>query len=71
MTNFWKSSIKDKAKNGMFVGGAVGFLIWQGTNIYTFLLENIPSTWYYLGEWSLPVYLILAGMLTGYIIDKY
>jgi len=68
---FWKASTRDKVKNGTFLGGLLGFAIWQGANIYTWLIETIPSVWMKLGEFSLPLYLIGAGALVGYIIDKY
>ncbi len=71
MASFWKSSLRDKARNGTFLGMLAGLFIWQGANIYTFIIENFPSAWYYLGEWSLPIYLIVGFGLIGFIIDKY
>ena len=61
---------KDKLLNGTILGALAGFLIWQGAPIYTWLLINIPSYWLKLGDLSLPLYLIGAGALIGYIVDK-
>jgi hypothetical protein len=71
MTGFWKSSARDKIRNGGVLGGLLGFAIWKGAGIYTFLLENIPSAWLRLGEYSLPIYVIGGGIILGLIIDKY
>jgi len=68
---FWKSSLRDKVRNGTVLGALAGLFIWQGANIYTFLIENFPSAYLYLGEFSLPIYLIAFGALVGYIVDKY
>jgi len=68
---FWKSSVRDKVKNGTFLGGLLGLAIWQGANIYAWILGNFPSEYLYLGEFSLPIYLIGIGALVGFIIDKY
>ena len=69
--SFWKSSAKDKIRNGGVLGGLAGLAIWQGATVYSWLLINIPTAWLKLGEYSLPIYLILAGVLIGIIIDKY
>lgn len=71
MTNiFWKSSLKDKAKNGLVAGGIAGALIYFGAEIKTFALMNIPSKWL-LGDISILGYFIVIGALAGYIIDKW
>ena len=70
-SNFWRSNLKDKITNGGVMGGLLGLAIWQGANIYSWLVINFPSAWLKLGEYSLPIYLILAGILAGLIVDKY
>jgi len=70
-SNFWRSGLKDKIHNGGVLGGLLGLAIWQGANIYSWLVINVPSAWLKLGEFSLPIYLILAGVLVGLIVDKY
>ena len=69
MTTFWKRG-SDTLHNGTVLGVLAGFFIWKGAVIYTWLLENIPTTWMKLGTWSLPIYLLGAGALVGYIIDR-
>ncbi len=69
MASLWKRG-SDSLKNGVVLGGILGLAIWKGASIYSWLIENIPQSWMKLGEFSLPIYLILAGMLVGYIIDR-
>jgi len=61
---------KDKLLNGVVLGALFGVAIIWGEPIYTWLLANIPSTWLVLGEFSLPVYVIGAGALIGYVVDR-
>ena len=71
MGNFWNSSTKDKIRNGGVLGGLLGLSIWQGANIYSWILIHIPTSWLVIGDYSLPIYLIVAGIILGLIIDKY
>lgn len=59
----------DNLKNGIVLGGLFGLGIYFGSNIMNFLITTIPENWKILGAFSIPVYLILLGMLIGYIID--
>ena len=61
----------DSLRNGTILGAIAGVFIWQGSNIYTWLIETLPSAWMALGDWSLPIYLIAGGALIGWIIDRY
>jgi len=69
--DFWNASGRDKIKNGGVLGGLLGLAIWQGANIYSWLIINIPTAWLKLGEFSLPIYLIIGGAIIGLIVDKY
>lgn len=62
---------KDDLFNGVVLGGLLGAAIVWGAPIYTWIIETVPPAWYVLGDPSLPLYLIGAGMLVGWIIDKY
>ncbi len=61
---------KDKLLNGVILGALFGAVIVWGVNIYGWLITNVPSSWLVLGEFSLPVYVIGAGALIGYIVDR-
>ena len=69
MVGFWKKG-RDTLHNGTVLGALAGLFIWQGANIYSWLIINIPSVWLKLGTYSLPIYLIGIGALAGYIIDR-
>lgn len=69
MSDFWKSSTKDKCKNGLVVGGLAGLMIYFGAQIKTFALMNIPSNLLF-GDISILIYFIIIGMGIGYIVDK-
>lgn len=62
---------KDDLFNGVVLGGLLGAAIVLGAPIYTWIIETVPPAWFVLGDLSLPLYIIGAGMLLGWIIDKY
>ena len=61
---------KDKLLNGIILGGLLGAAIVWGAPIYSWLIINVPSAWLVLGDLSLPIYIIGAGAIIGYIIDR-
>ena len=61
---------KDKLINGVVLGGLLGAAIVWGAPVYTWIIETVPPAWCVLGNLSLPLYLIGAGALVGYIVDK-
>ncbi len=69
--NFWKSSLKDTAKNGTVVGGLMGLFIVIGDTIVKSLKDILPSSWLILGDLSVPIYIILVSVIVGYAIDKW
>ncbi len=71
MTKFWKSGLKDTAKNGAFVGGIMGLFIVIGDKVVATVENIIPINWLILNDLSVSVYIILAGIVLGYIIDKW
>jgi len=66
---FWKKG-RDTLHNGTVLGALAGLFIWQGANVYSWLIINIPTAWLKLGTYSLPIYLIGLGALVGYIVDR-
>jgi len=66
---FWKKG-RDTLHNGTVLGALAGFFIWQGANVYSWLIINIPTAWLKIGTYSLPIYLIGLGALVGYIVDR-
>ncbi len=72
MGSFWKSSIKDTAKNGTVLGGIMGaFVVW-GDKVYNWIIQVIPDAWTtFAGDWSIPLIIIGIGIAIGYAVDKY
>lgn len=68
---FWKSSAKDKVKNGTILGAILGACIVWGDKIYSSIDSIIPSTWNFLGSFTVPAIIILVSVIVGYCIDKY
>ena len=69
MTSFWKKA-GDNLQNGTILGALFGAVIVWGSGIYDWVAGVVPTTWLYLGDYSIPVYLIVTGALIGYFIDK-
>jgi len=69
MATLWMRG-KDSLKNGLIAGGIAGALVYWGAQIKTFALLNIPSNLLF-GDISVLIYLVLTGMLVGYIIDRF
>ena len=72
--SFWKSSSRDKVRNGAFLGMLFGLLLASSVipwinSIVTYVVDFIPVgyTFPYIEyvTWG------LIGLLAGYIIDKY
>ncbi len=61
---------RDKLLNGVVLGAMLGAAIVWGAPIYSWLIINVPSAWLVIGDWSLPIYIIGAGALAGYIVDR-
>lgn len=72
MGSFWGSSSKDKIKNGAIFGALIGVTAGFGTQIIEVVNGLLPESWMFLGTvWSPIFYLVIAGALTGMIVDKY
>ena len=67
MTSFWKSSIRDNAKNGTVLGLVFGFAIIFGTQIHNFISSLVPS----VSNLLLNIYILIAAGIIGYIIDRW
>lgn len=61
----------DNLKNGTIFGALAGLAVAGGNYIIEFLKGVIPANAMVFGAWSLWVYLVAIGALTGYIIDRY
>lgn len=70
MVSFWKQG-KDTLHNGTVLGALLGVAIVWGSVILAKIEELIPVTWEVFGEYSIPVFIIGAGALIGYLIDRY
>lgn len=73
MANFWKASMKDKCKNGTFLGLLFGLLLASSlipwiNSIVMAVVDQIPIEHFPYME-----YIVwgLIGAITGYIIDRY
>ena len=69
MTGFWRKG-SDTLHNGTVLGALLGAAIVWGNHLYSWLITNIPGAWLKLGSYSLPIYLVGAGALIGYLIDR-
>jgi len=69
MTSIWRKT-GDNLKNGTILGTLMAIGIVFGEKIMNFLSNNFPEQWLYLGNWSVPIYLIVALTITGYFIDR-
>ena len=64
---------KNRLKDGMVLGGIFGASLafpQIGESVVTFLNNTLPGSWLFAGEWSVPIYVILTGLLIGVIVDK-
>jgi len=67
-------SLRDNLKNGFILGAITGVLMVTpkiSLFISDFIADILPSSWQFLGSFSIPFYGLLIGGLTGYLIDKY
>ena len=62
---------RDSLTNGVVLGAVIGAMIVWGDKVLGFIEGIVPSNWIVLGVWSVPLYVIGAGALIGYIIDRY
>lgn len=69
MASMWRH-MGDCLKNGAFFGALAAVGIIFGEKIIDWLTKTIPENWIYLGNWSIPIYLIVILAITGYIVDR-
>lgn len=69
MTSFWKKT-GDNLQNGTILGALFGAAIVWGGGIYDWIVEMVPLNWLLIGDLSIPLYLVGAGALIGYIVDR-
>ena len=62
---------RDNLANGAVLGGLLGVAIVWGDTVLGWIEGIIPEAGIVLGEWSIPIYVIGAGILLGYAIDRY
>jgi len=69
-SNFWTKTGKDTLHNGAVLGALLAAAVIWGNIVYDWLIGVIPAEWLILGEFSLPVYLLVVGALLGYVVDR-
>jgi hypothetical protein len=67
MGNFWKSSMRDNAKNGTILGLFLGICIIFGVQIYGFIVSIFPHA----SPLALKAGILVVALIIGYIIDKW
>lgn len=70
MATLWKRG-KDTLQNGALLGGLMGAAIVWGNEVLAWIEGIIPESAIVLGEWSIPIYLIAAGIFAGYAVDRW
>jgi len=67
----WKSG-KDLLHNGTVLGAITGALLVWGDKVYNWIVSVLPaSLMNFAGSWSIPIILVAAGALLGYVVDRY
>lgn len=69
MAGIWRKS-GDSLKNGTILGILMAVGIVFGEKIIDWLNKTVPENWIYLGDWSVPIYLIIVLAITGYFVDR-
>jgi len=71
MTKIFKKA-QDNLANGAIFGAAVGVLVVYGQKVYEWLVPLIPeAATTFAGDFSIPIMVIGAFALTGYLLDRY
>lgn len=68
---FWKSSTRDKVKNGLVVGGLMGLAVVFGERIFNFIANTMPKDWFLFGNITPQIYIVILFIVIGYIVDKW
>ena len=69
--SFWKKGT-DTLHNGVVMGGLLGAAVAWGDTVLAKVEDVIPAGLAtVLGEYTIPIYLIAAGALLGYAVDRY
>jgi len=71
MTKFWKSSLKDKAKNGLIIGSLMGLSVVFGERIFNLIANNMPKEWFFFGDITPQIFIIILFAIIGFIVDKW
>lgn len=66
----WKSG-KDTLHNGIVIGILLGIALVWGQPVYDWIVSIIPTTWDWLGTYTIPIIVIGIAGLVGYIVDRY
>ena len=69
MGTFWKKG-SDNLYDGTIIGGLLRAAIVYGDKMYDWIVSFIPTTWNWFGDLTIPVLIIGAGLLIGYITDR-
>jgi len=68
---FWKSSARDKVKNGLVVGSLMGLAVVFGARIFNLIANNMPKEWFLFGNITPQIYIVVLFAVIGYIVDKW
>ena len=68
---FWKSSARDKVKNGLVVGSLMGLAVVFGERIFNLIANNMPKEWFLFGNITPQIYIVILFAVIGYIVDKW
>lgn len=68
---FWKSSARDKVKNGLVVGSLMGLAVVFGERIFNLIANNMPKEWFLFGNTTPQIYIVILFAVIGYIVDKW
>ncbi len=68
---FWKSSARDKVKNGFVVGSLMGLAVVFGERIFNLIANNMPKEWFLFGNITPQIYIVILFAVIGYIVDKW
>ncbi len=68
---FWKSSARDKVKNGLVVGSLMGLAVVFGERIFNLIANNMPKEWFLFGNITPQIYIVVLFAVIGYIVDKW
>ena len=65
--------MRNKTKDGILFGALLGASLAYpqvGSYIRDFLADIIPTAYQFAGNFSIPLYIIIAAIFIGWVVDK-